>query len=221
LDEESLGRLFFEQGLGIHSRHNKKGYGLELTGRLIKKLRGEVAYEKCAKGGSRFTLHLPVPPTYIHGLTIRAGSEYYLLPTSAVSAILFPNEARLERLPNGKKSLLWKNENLLPLQLLETREASRKTPVPILPNPLDPTQNSLEPVSPQVADCCYVVLENTQGRAVLQADEVLEDQMVELLFVGPSFSQNPAVDGGGQLPSGEHVWILNPNQMLKQQILLT
>ncbi len=222
LDNQLITRLLFQDGIAVRDPQ-KVGYGFDKIGRRLRDVKGEIRYQTRSKGGTRFTIRLPLSPSYLHGLVVSNNSELYLFPSSLVSDIFSHSKAKITYSSSNNPMLQLDDDSLVPIRKLELRtffENPRFVQYP----PIVTTDLGMPPDKPNRG--YYIVVnasQNSDGvpkRCALYVEELHDTSMVELLFVGPRTLQNPLIWGGGFIKKDTLVWIIDPTYVCQETPLV-
>ncbi|MBT0963553.1 chemotaxis protein CheW [Denitromonas iodatirespirans] len=91
LSDEAVWALIFEPGFStaeIVTEVSGRGVGMDVVRRSIHALGGRIDVKSIAGVGTRFTVRLPLTLAILDGLSVRVGSETYILPLGHVTESL-------------------------------------------------------------------------------------------------------------------------------------
>jgi len=167
LSDAEIHRLIFHPGLSTAEKVTDvsgRGVGMDVVKRNIETLRGTIDIRSVPGRGTCFTIRLPLTLAIIGGMSIRVGSERYIVPTLSVHATLRPSPEQLSTV-TGRGEVLNLRGELLPLVRLHDQfDVARER---------------------EIHDGVVLVVEDAGGRRTgLVADEILDQQQVVVKSLG-------------------------------------
>lgn len=167
MSDSDVYRLIFHPGLSTAEKVTDisgRGVGMDVVKRNIEALRGAVDIRSAEGRGTCFTIRLPLTLAIIGGMTVRVGSERYIVPTLSIHATLRPSPDQIFTV-TGRGEVLNLRGDLLPLVRLHD-------------------QFDL-PREHAIHESVVLVVEDAMGRlAGLVADEILDQQQVVVKTLG-------------------------------------
>ncbi|MCK6509300.1 hypothetical protein L6R29_04930 [Myxococcota bacterium] len=209
LDENRIVRLLLEEKLAQGARSLSAGMGFVQISKHLQILDATLHYHRQELGGCAFSIHLPIPTTYLFGCHFSRYGSHFFIPASTVRDIIPAQEAITSYHTNGQLALHWYDEPLLPIVRLPSFQPHRPHKTPPHAFVLPPNQA----LQQSVGHSSYLVMESTEGLIALYVDTIHADQMAELVFVGSSYLQHPAISGGARLTNGTYAWIIDPAKL--------
>jgi two-component system, chemotaxis family, sensor kinase CheA len=192
LSDEEAAALIFRAGLSTRadvSTVSGRGVGLDVVRRSVSGLRGELRVERLARGGTRFTMGLPLTVAIVPSLVFEAGGETLAVPATAVARTF-----ALERVGRvGATEVVSDGERLVPLA-----DADRLFGWPM------------------TARGPFGVMLRHGGSSAVVAAERLLDQRDLVVKALPSFgARSPGVSGASVLPGGRVILVLDPAEVIE------
>ncbi|PCJ58898.1 MAG: hypothetical protein COA73_09600 [Candidatus Hydrogenedentota bacterium] len=198
MEDKEVWNLIFEPGFSTAKQVTEvsgRGVGMDVVKRNIQELRGSVEITSELGKGSIFSIQLPLTLAIIDGMTLRCGSQRYILPTLSVKRLMRTEEHDLSSVFNREKMLKVEGK-LVPLfqlsRLFNIQDAKQK-----------------------LEDCVIVVVENFDSIIALAVDEVLGQQQTVIKPLGESLQSSAAISGGAIMTDGTVGLILDPNGLIK------
>ncbi len=93
LSEQDIYKFIFLPGLSTAEKITDvsgRGVGMDVVKQAVEKLRGKIDVESTQGKGSTFRAAFPLTMAIIDGMIVRAGSQHYILPMTAVRQALRP-----------------------------------------------------------------------------------------------------------------------------------
>ena len=201
LSDGEVFELIFEAGFSTAKAITDvsgRGVGMDVVRRNIEALRGNVEITSQLGKGTCFSIRLPLTLAIIDGMTVRVGSDRYIVPTLAVVRAVQPEASQLNAVL-GKGEILSVQGVSLPLirmhRLFNVQDGETK---------------------PERA--LAVVVEEGEQRAALLVDELLGQQQIVIKSLGESFSGLPGVSGGGIMSDGKVALIVDVASLIRAAI---
>lgn len=197
LSESDVHNLIFQPGFSTADKVSElsgRGVGLDVVRRNISTLNGTLHIESIKGRGTTFTIRLPLTLAIIDGFAVRADTETYVVPLSAVKECLeLPAESH--NCDTGGVINL-RGEALPFLRLRELFGTGSRAP----------------------ARERVLVVEHQGGRAGLAADELLGEQQAVIKPLGRIFQGITGVSGSTILGDGRVALILDVPAICREAI---
>jgi two-component system chemotaxis sensor kinase CheA len=206
LTEADLVEAIFRAGIStspIITDISGRGVGLDVVRRNVEALHGriDVDWTSGAKGGTTFTLTLPLALTSSRGLLVRASDQVYVIPLNNVECIdsirpqdIFPLQ--------GHDTVRCGGHPLTLVRLSDILELSRVSPSP----------RARQPGKEQIL---VVVVAAAERRMVFAVDELLGEQEIVMKGLGKQLARVGGVAGATVMGDGKVVLILNMADLIK------
>lgn len=179
--------LLCEPGLTTRrqvSEVSGRGVGLDVVKVQVEKLKGSLVIQSEAGRYTRFRLYLPLSISSLSVLTVRAGSEFYAIPSLFVDRCVRTSASDL-----GRRDGTWSyGDRVLPVVSLARALGG----------------------AAEAAEAVFLVAVRFRGRhMLLQVDELKEEREVVLKALGSHLREVPYVLGASFLADGPPVPVLN------------
>lgn len=190
--DEDAAALVFRPGFSTRtevSTVSGRGVGLDVVRRSIRALRGELALERPAEGGTRFVISLPLTVAIVPSLVFRSAGELMAMPTSAVEQTV-----RLDGIETiGRAEVVRSREELVPLARPDRLFGW-----------------------PEAEAAAFAVVVRFGGRSAAVTAERLVDQRDLVVKAAPAYGRrSPGVSGVSVLPGGGVILVLDPGEMIE------
>jgi two-component system chemotaxis sensor kinase CheA len=199
LSEDDLKESIFKVGVStspIITDISGRGVGLDVVRRNIEALHGRIDLDSVPGQSTTFTLTLPLTLTSSRGLLVRASSELFAIPLSAIERILYirlqeivPLEGHDTIRYNGRPLTLAHLNDVLELDEIEIERDDARLPV--------------------------VILAAAERRMAFVVDELSGEQEVVIKGLGKQLSRVSGITGATVMGNGEVVLILNAADLIK------
>ena len=198
LSDKEIYALIFEPGFSTAKQITEisgRGVGMDVVRRTLDSLRGNILIETVRGKGSTFTLVLPLTTAIIDGITVRVGTDTYIIPTLSIVESFKPTADMLSTV-TGKGEMIRFRNSLLPLFRLSrlfaiadgVQDASRAT---------------------------VVVVEDNDKQTALVVDELLGQQQTVIKSLGEAIGTVTGVSGASILADGRPGLILDVGGIVK------
>jgi two-component system chemotaxis sensor kinase CheA len=198
LSDREAFALIFEPGFStsrVTSAISGRGVGLDVVKRAVDHLRGNILVDSLHGTGTTFTLVLPLTAAIIDGMTVRIGSETYIVPVLTIIESLRPDPSMLTTVKGSGEVLMFRG-NLLPLFRL-----SELFDVP--------------DANPDACESIVIVLEDAGKRAAILVDDLLGQQQTVVKSLGRAFGAVVGVSGASIMADGKPGLILDVPGLIK------
>ncbi|TKB75812.1 MAG: chemotaxis protein CheA [Nitrospira sp.] len=185
LPDDQIWALIFKPGFSTADKLTDvsgRGVGMDVVRRNIEGLGGSVGIKTQAGQGSTFTLKLPLTLAIIEGMTVRVGTETYIVPLVSIVESIQPTAEAV-------KPVVGKGE------VVEVR--GTYVPVVRLHEAFGIKADVTEP-----ADAILVIVETEGEQVALSVDELLGQQQVVIKSLEQNFRKVPGVAGATILGDG-------------------
>ena len=173
-----------------------RGVGMDVVKRAIESMNGHIDVESILGVGTKFTLSLPLTLLIATALMVRAGSERYAIPLTAVREVTMLTPGSHQRM--GERSILHIGEEAIEVQPLQ--QLLYRTNVPV---------ETGKPV---------VIVRTAAGMIGMLVDELLGRQEIVIKPLGSFKSMDRSNFGGATIdPEGRVVLVLDPARLLARE----
>jgi two-component system, chemotaxis family, sensor kinase CheA len=193
LSEQDIYRMIFLPGLSTAEKVTDvsgRGVGMDVVRRAVEKLRGKIEIDSVPGKGTTFSASFPLTMAIIDGMIVKVGSQYYILPTTAIRQALRPRREDYNNVV-GKGEMISVMGRLLPLVRMY----------------------SLFGISPEREnpwDAIVLVVEGENRSKCLLVDEIIGKTEVVIKSLGNGLGKIKGVSGGAILGDGRIGLILDP-----------
>ena len=197
LSDDQIWGLIFRPGFSTAEKVTDvsgRGVGMDVVKRNIEGLGGTVSIKTVTGKGTTFTLKLPLTLAIIEGMTVRVGSDTYIVPLLSILQSIQPKADCLKTVV-GKGELVNVHGAYLPvMRLYEV--------FTLTPEITDPTKAIL------------LILETEGERVAVMVDEILGQQQVVIKSMEQNFRKVEGVAGATILGDGTVGFILDVRGLL-------
>ena len=197
LSDDQIWALIFRPGFSTAEKVTDvsgRGVGMDVVKRNIEGLGGTVSIKTVTGKGTTFTLKLPLTLAIIEGMTVRVGSDTYIVPLLSILQSIQPKADCLKTVV-GKGELVNVHGSYLPvMRLYEV--------FTLKPEITDPTKAIL------------LILETEGERVAVMVDEILGQQQVVIKSMEQNFRKVEGVAGATILGDGTVGFILDVRGLL-------
>ena len=197
LSDDQIWGLIFKPGFSTAEKVTDvsgRGVGMDVVKRNIEGLGGTVSIKTALGKGTTFTLKLPLTLAIIEGMTVRVGSDTYIVPLLSILQSIQPKADCLKTVV-GKGELVNVHGSYLPvMRLYEV--------FTLKPEITDPTKAIL------------LILETEGERVAVMVDEILGQQQVVIKSMEQNFRKVEGVAGATILGDGTVGFILDVRGLL-------
>ena len=172
-----------------------RGVGMDVVKRNIEGLGGTVNIKSTAGQGTVFTLKLPLTLAIIDGMTVRVGTDTYIVPLLSILKSIQPKAGSIKTVV-GKGELINVRGTYLPMIRLYDVFS-------LQPEYTDPTKAIL------------LILETEGERVAVMVDEILGQQQVVIKSMEQNFRKVSGVAGATILGDGTVGFILDVRGLLE------
>jgi len=173
-----------------------RGVGMDVVKRVIESMNGHIDVESIRGVGTKFTLSLPLTLLIATALMVRAGTERYGIPLSAVREVTMLTPSSLQRM--GERSIVHIGDEAIELHPLQQILDRSSVPVEIG-----------KPV---------VIVRTAAGMSGILVDELLGRQEIVIKSLGSLKSLDRSSFGGATIdPEGRVVLVLDPTRLLARE----
>lgn len=191
-------RFIFEPGFSTARRVTDlsgRGVGLDVVKRAVESMRGTIDLRSEPGRGTCFTFVLPLTLAIIDGLSVRVGSELYILPSLSVLRLHRPLRPQIATVADRGEAFV---------------ERGEFRPIVRLARILGVTG-----AEEDVTRGILVVAQAADQRAALLVDEVRGQQQVVIKGIGPAVGHLPGIAGSAILPDGTVGLILDVGDLVR------
>jgi two-component system chemotaxis sensor kinase CheA len=193
LGDEEIHQLIFAAGFStasVVSDVSGRGVGMDVVKRNVESLNGAITVHSETGRGSRIRIRLPLTLAILDGLTVRLGSDVFIVPLLSIRQSIRPKAAEVRTVLGGQSELFVLRGEQLPLVRL-----ARLFQVP----------DAVEDVERGI-----VVVTETDGRRIgVLVDDVIGQQQVVVKSIESNYRRIEAVMGATILGDGRVAFILD------------
>jgi two-component system chemotaxis sensor kinase CheA len=201
MSDADIFKLIFEPGFSTNevvTDLSGRGVGMDVVRRNIESIQGRIEISSEAGRGTKFTFRLPLTLAITDGMSVRVGSERYIIPIIHIQICFRPTAADISTI-QGRGEMVMLRDQLMPVvrlgRFFDVRGA--KT---------DPT------------DALLVVVFAGDKRCAILVDELLGQQQVVAKPLGAGMKGRRGIAGGAILGDGRVGLILDvPDLMILAQ----
>lgn len=198
-DEDAL-QLAFLPGLSTKAQASSvsgRGVGMDVVRRNITSLGGTLDISSSLGQGTRITISLPLTLAILDGISVRVGSEIYILPLSYVVESFQPAQADLRHISGQGMVIRVRGEYLPVLALHELF--------------------GIQPRSQEPSSGILVVVQMESRKAALWIDEVIGQHQIVVKNLETHYRKVPNISGATILWDGSVSLIVDVAHLLGQQ----
>jgi two-component system chemotaxis sensor kinase CheA len=198
LSDDQIWALIFKPGFSTADKVTDisgRGVGMDVVKRNIEALGGTVSIKTAQGIGTTFTLKLPLTLAIIEGMTIRVGTDTYIVPLLSILESIQPKVGHVKTVA-GKGELINVRGTYLPVIRLYDVFA-------LQPESTDPTKAIL------------LILETEGERVAVMVDEIVGQQQVVIKSMEQNFRKVEGIAGATILGNGTVGFILDVRGLLE------
>jgi two-component system chemotaxis sensor kinase CheA len=196
-DRRELMRSIFLPGLStaaVVTQVSGRGVGLDVVKTQLAAIRGTVEVDFTPKGGTVFTLDVPLTLTSVRAVLVGVGDETFAVDTASIARVIRigPEDVRSV----GERDVVFLAER----------------PVPIVPL----AELLGQPARAATEKAAAVVLRVGDLQAAILVDQLIGEREIVVRALGPRLRRIPNVGGGTILSDGSIALILNAAELLER-----
>ncbi|MBK5965032.1 chemotaxis protein CheA [Thiocystis minor] len=196
--DKEVWQLIFHAGFSTAERVTDisgRGVGMDVVRRNIEAMNGRVEIDSLPGRGTHITIRLPLTLAILDGLSVRMGSELFILPLTAIQESLQPTRDQFKTVA-GKGQVAHVNGDYLPLVVL--REVFH-----------------LDGRPPSHEDGILVIVDTNEGRAALLVDELVAQHQVVIKSLETNYRKVDGVSGATIMGDGRVALILDVDALVR------
>jgi two-component system chemotaxis sensor kinase CheA len=178
-----------------------RGVGMDVVKRNIEALGGRVELESSPGFGTRVVISLPLTLAILDGMSVRVGSETYIVPLTVVVESLQPRPEDIRTIAGQGRVVAIRGEYLPLIPLAE---------VFAVPGALH-----------EASEGILVVVEGESGKAALQVDELLGQHQVVIKSLETNYRKVEGISGATIMGDGRVAMILDVSALTRMGLRLT
>lgn len=185
--------LIFEAGFStadVVTDVSGRGVGMDVVRRNILEMGGRVEIDSTAGAGTRITIRLPLTLAILDGMSIRVGSEIYILPLGTVAESLQPAPGAIRTMSGNERVIHVRGEYLPVVALHEVFSVGSSA-----------TASGSEGI--------VVILEAEGGRTALLVDDLVGQHQVVIKSLEANYRKVAGVSGATIMGDGRVALILD------------
>lgn len=197
LSDDQIHGLIFRPGFSTADKITDvsgRGVGMDVVKKNIEALGGTVSIKTAMGKGTTFTLKLPLTLAIIEGMTVRVGTDTYIVPLLSILESIQPKRDCLKTIV-GKGELVNVRGTYLPMMRLYD-------------------VFTLTPEHTEPAKAILLILETEGERVAVMVDEILGQQQVVIKSMEQNFRKVEGVAGATILGDGTVGFILDVRGLL-------
>ena len=197
LSDDEVWLLIFRAGFSTADQVTEvsgRGVGMDVVRRNIEALGGTIAIKTTAGQGTTFLLKLPLTLAIVEGMSVRVGSETYLVPLLSIIESLQPPSGAVKTIV-GKGQVI--NVRGVYIPIVRLYEAFH-----------------LEADHTDPMDAILIIVETESERVALMVDELLGQQQVVIKNLEQNFHKVDGIAGATILGDGTVGFIVDVRGML-------
>lgn len=190
LADDQVWQLIFRPGFSTAEKITDvsgRGVGMDVVKRNIEALGGTVSIKTKEGEGSRLLLKLPLTLAIMDGMTVRIGSEQYIIPLLSVTETIQPKPSELQTMVGRGEVVKLRGEWLPMIRLYDAFS--------ITPTSVDPCKALL------------VIVESEGERIAVLVDELVGQQQVVIKSLEQNYQKIEGIAGATILGDG-HVALI-------------
>ena len=196
--DKDVWQLIFHAGFSTAERVTDisgRGVGMDVVRRNIEDMNGRVEVDSTAGRGTHITIRLPLTLAILDGLSVRMGSEIFILPLTVIQESIQPRADQFKTVV-GKGRVAQVNDDYLPLVSLHDVFSSGQP----APDPLDGI---------------LVIVETNEGRAAVLVDELVAQHQVVIKSLETNYRKVEGVSGATIMGDGRVALILDVDALVR------
>ena len=199
-DAESLS-LIYRSGVStspIITEVSGRGLGLAIVKEKVEGVRGKLSVETYSGKGTTFRILLPLTLTTFHGLVVRLGEQFFVIPSHNVAHAVRVKQAEIKTIENREAI---KNDG----QMVSFARLSDVLGIPGKRTPKSPTEFSQT-----------LVIASASTRIAFEVDEIIGEQEVLVKKLNHQLEQVRIFSGVSILATGKIALLLNVTEVIKK-----
>ena len=201
LSEKDAVNLIFHPGFSTKAQVTEvsgRGVGMDVVKTNIEKLSGEVQITTVLGQGSTFKVFLPLTLAIIDGMTVKCGSDRFVLPLAHVHETLRPEANDIQFATGLGEVLILRGENL-PLFRLDK----------LLNQKPDPKRNPNDGIA--------IVVRALEKPFAVYVDDIIGQSQIVIKKLGPELAAIKGFSGSAILGDGRPSLILELPELIQKQ----
>jgi two-component system chemotaxis sensor kinase CheA len=197
LTDDQIWPLIFRPGFSTAEKISDvsgRGVGMDVVKRNIESLGGTVSIKTAAGKGTTFTLKLPLTLAIIEGMTVRVGSETYIVPLLSILESIQPKEGSVKTIVEKGELINVRGTYLPVVRLYDVFK--------------------LRPEHTDVVKGILLILETEGEQVAVMVDEILGQQQVVIKSMEQNFRKVEGIAGATILCDGTVGFILDIRGLL-------
>ncbi|NHA13394.1 chemotaxis protein CheA [Thioalkalivibrio sp. XN279] len=172
-----------------------RGVGMDVVRRNIEAVNGRVEIDSRPGAGTRIILRLPLTLAILDGMSVRVGSETYILPLTAILESIQPTSEQLSTV-GGKGRVVHLRGEYLPLVALHELFG-------------------IEARATRPEDGIVIIAAASDGRAALLVDDLVAQHQVVIKSLETNYRKVPGISGATIMGDGKVAMILDVDMLLR------
>ena len=172
-----------------------RGVGMDVVRRNIEAVNGRVEIDSRPGEGTRIILRLPLTLAILDGMSVRVGSETYILPLTAILESIQPTSEQLSTIA-GKGRVVHLRGEYLPLVALHELF-------------------HVEARATRPEEGIVIIAAASDGRAALLVDDLVAQHQVVIKSLETNYRKVPGISGATIMGDGKVAMILDVDMLLR------
>ncbi len=196
--DKEVWQLIFQPGFSTAEQITDisgRGVGMDVVRRNIEEMNGRVEIDSVAGRGTQITIRLPLTLAILDGLSVRMGTEIFILPLTVIHESIQPRPQQFKTVV-GKGRVVQINDDYLPVVSLHQ------------------VFNSGLP-EPGPSDCILVIVETGEGRAAIMVDELVAQHQVVIKSLETNYRRVEGISGATIMGDGRVAMILDVDALVR------
>lgn len=202
MPDSEIWPLIFSPGLSTATEVTDisgRGVGMDVVRKNIQSLGGTVDIDSALGEGTKVTIRLPLTLAILDGMSVRVGSEIYILPLNSVVESLQPQAEDLKAMGGETRVLRVRGEFLPLVSVHEFFDVQSPTP--------------------PLAESIVVIVEAEGRQIALVVDELVGQQQVVIKSLERNYRRVAGVSGATILGDGRVALILDVAEVVRRRPL--
>ncbi|QIK38285.1 chemotaxis protein CheA [Caldichromatium japonicum] len=196
--DKEVWQLIFQPGFSTAEQITDisgRGVGMDVVRRNIEDMNGRVEIDSVAGRGTQITIRLPLTLAILDGLSVRMGSEIFILPLTVILESIQPRHEQFKSVV-GKGRVVQINDDYLPLvSLHQIFNSGRPEPDPLA--------------------CILVIVETGEGRVAILVDELVAQHQVVIKSLETNYRRVEGISGATIMGDGRVALILDVDALAR------
>lgn len=197
--DSEIWQLIFEPGFStaeVVTDVSGRGVGMDVVKRNIQAMGGSVGIQSAPGFGTAITLSVPLTLAILDGMSVRVGSDVYILPLNYVLESVQSSNVHINTIAGTTRVVQIRGEYLPLISMCQYFDVN--------------AEDELDPGS------MLVIVESDNKRCALLVDELVGQQQVVVKNLETNYKRVPGISGATILGDGSVSLIIDVNAMIKE-----